>query len=221
MTGGCYYSRVSDTEQGGIPTSASPASDAPAPEAVPAEVIAAPPASADAVPDISIDEATLAAPPTQLSDSPPPADTPAEITDTEHTNILENVGMSSEANDTNAPSAPPVSDNASAPVPPPIEPSAPAGGAAYAALLAMRDQAQSAIQFRRQARLEKIMALVETKRSIGNDEVEKLLRVSNATASRYLSTLVRDGKLKRLGLPHASRYTSPTGSNGAVWASAT
>ena len=34
---------------------------------------------------------------------------------------------------------------------------------------------------------------------VGNDEVEKLLHVSDATATRYLSVLEREGKIKQLG----------------------
>ena len=211
VTGGCYYSRMSDTE---IPTSAPPASNAPAPEAIPTDVIAAPPASADAVPAVPALSAGAEAsiiPPTLASDSP--SDSPAEIPAPEHSNILENVGMSVEPHES---ATLPVPDNASTPVPLPTEPSAPAVVSAYAALLSLRDKALSAIQFRRQARLEKIMALAEKKGSIGNDDVEKLLRVSDSTATRYLFALVRDGKLKQMGVPQAQRYAVPSGSNGAV-----
>ena len=145
VTGGCYYSRMSDTE---IPTSAPPASDAPAPEAIPTDVIAAPPVSAYTIPAVSIDEATAVAPPAPLSDSP--ADLPAEIPAPEHTDILENVGMFSNADNASAPT-PSVQGNEPSPILPPTGPSALASGTAYAALLSLRDKALSAIQFRRQA----------------------------------------------------------------------
>ena len=218
MTGGCYYSRMSYAElakQGDVPATSSPTpSDAPASETARAEVIAAPPVSTDTVPAVSADAEALITPPVPPSDSP--SDSPAEIPAPEHTNILENVGMSVEPHASDQTATPHVPDNASTPVPPPTEPSALAGGAAYAALLSLRDKALSAIQFRRQARLEKIMALAEKKGSIGNDDVEKLLRVSDSTATRYLFALVRDGKLKQTGVPQAQRYAVPSGSNGAV-----
>ncbi|MEK7107474.1 MAG: DeoR family transcriptional regulator [Patescibacteria group bacterium] len=224
-------------EQGEVSATSSPTpGDAPAPEAVPAEVVVAPPASADAVPAVSIDEATSVAPSAPRADSP--ANSPAESPVPEHTNILEadradigtcrrNVGMSSNADNANSAPTPSVQGNGSPPALPPTEPSAPAGGTAYAALLSLRDKALNAIQFRRRARLEKIIALAEKNGSIGNDDVEKLLRVSDATVSRYLSELVRDGKLKRAGHAKAIRYSlpiapstggdiDPIASNGAV-----
>ena len=217
VTGGCYYSRMSDSEQDAASIASETPVDAPVPEAIPAEVIAeppvtaAPPVSTDTVPAVSADAEALITPPVPPSDSP--SDSPAEIPAPEHSNILENVGMSVEPHES---ATLPVPDNASTPVPLPTEPSAPAVVSAYAALLSLRDKALSAIQFRRQARLEKIMALAEKKGSIGNDDVEKLLRVSDSTATRYLFALVRDGKLKQTGVPQAQRYAVPSGSNGAV-----
>src|SRR3989344_9067772 len=201
VTGGCYYSRMSDSEQDAASIASETPVDAPVPEAIPAEVIAeppvtaAPPVSTDTVPALSAGAEASITPPTLASDSP--ADTPAEIPAPEHTNILENVGMSVEPHASDQTATPHVPDNASTPVPLPTEPSAPAVVSAYAALLSLRDKALSAIQFRRQARLEKIMALATKKKSIGNDDVEKLLHVSDATVSRYLSALVQEGKLDR------------------------
>src|SRR3989344_5150933 len=213
ITGGCYHSRMSDSEQDAASIASETPVDAPVPEAIPAEVIAeppvtaAPPASADtvpAVPALSAGAEASIIPPTLASDSP--SDSPAEIPAPEHSNILENVGMSVEPHESATLHVP---DNASAPVPPPTEPSAPAVVSAYAALLSLRDKALNAIQFRRQARLEKIMALAAKKKSIGNDDVEKLLHVSDATVSRYLSALVQEGKLNRTGSAKAIRYSLP------------
>ncbi len=47
---------------------------------------------------------------------------------------------------------------------------------------------------------------MQEKKSITNDQVEKLLHVSDATATRYLAQLVKDGKLKRIGKDGSSRY---------------
>lgn len=59
--------------------------------------------------------------------------------------------------------------------------------------------ARSAMQSRKRKKLEKILGLLEKRTSITNDEVEKLLHVSDATATRYLSTLEKEGKIKQTG----------------------
>ena len=58
-------------------------------------------------------------------------------------------------------------------------------------------KAAQAIQFRKQKKLAKIMGLFLKKTHITNDEVEKLLHVSDATATRYLSQLEKQGKIKQ------------------------
>ena len=73
-------------------------------------------------------------------------------------------------------------------------------------------RALEAIQVRKRAKLEKIMKLAMAKRSITNDQVEKLLHVSDATATRYLAELVRQGRLKRTGSKETARYEPPSGS---------
>lgn len=60
-------------------------------------------------------------------------------------------------------------------------------------------KAQQAIQFRKRKKLDKVMSLFAKRTSITNDEVEKLLHVSDATATRYLSTLEKEGKIKMNG----------------------
>ncbi|MFA6256683.1 MAG: hypothetical protein WC646_00015 [Candidatus Paceibacterota bacterium] len=59
--------------------------------------------------------------------------------------------------------------------------------------------ARTAIQFRKKKKLEKIMTLFLKKQKITNDEVEKFLHVSDATATRYLSGLEKQGKVKQIG----------------------
>ena len=51
----------------------------------------------------------------------------------------------------------------------------------------------------KQKNLDKIIAELEKRGKITNDEVEKLLRCSDATASRYLLELVKQGKIKKVG----------------------
>ena len=76
--------------------------------------------------------------------------------------------------------------------------SAPATGVLHVA----RDllvKARATIQFRKTAKLEKILTALQKKNHITNDEVEKLLHVSDATATRYLEALVKQGKIKKIG----------------------
>src|SRR3989344_3180944 len=54
-------------------------------------------------------------------------------------------------------------------------------------------------------RLEKILAFAKTRKQITNDDIQKLLRVSYATATRYLARLVKEGKLRREGKPKIGR----------------
>ena len=60
-------------------------------------------------------------------------------------------------------------------------------------------KARAAIQSKKRQKLERILEEVAKVGSISNNEVEKLLGVSDATASRYLVSLQKEGKLKRLG----------------------
>lgn len=55
------------------------------------------------------------------------------------------------------------------------------------------------IQTRKRKKLEKIMSLFVTKTKITNDEVEKYLHCSDATATRYLNILEKEGKIKQSG----------------------
>lgn len=60
-------------------------------------------------------------------------------------------------------------------------------------------KAQNAIQFRKRKKLDKIMALFLKQPKITNDEVEKFLHVSDATAERYLNILEKENKIKQVG----------------------
>lgn len=62
------------------------------------------------------------------------------------------------------------------------------------------------ISFRKRKRLDKIMTLATQKGKIKNDDVEKLLRVSDSTAQRYLKELARSGKLKLSGKGSETGY---------------
>lgn len=64
------------------------------------------------------------------------------------------------------------------------------------------------VRARKAERLEKIMEMAREKRVITNDDVEKLLKVSNATATRYLNALVLAGRLRRFGARKHEKYES-------------
>lgn len=70
------------------------------------------------------------------------------------------------------------------------------------------EKAKNAIHFRKRKKLDKIMALFLKQSKITNDEVEKLLHVSDATATRYLSQLEKEGKIQQVGKTgHAVSYS--------------
>ena len=60
-------------------------------------------------------------------------------------------------------------------------------------------KARAVLQINKRKKLDKIMVDVAKRGSITNDQVEKLLHVSDATSTRYLSQLVKEGKLKQVG----------------------
>jgi hypothetical protein len=60
-------------------------------------------------------------------------------------------------------------------------------------------KARVSIQDRKRKKRDKIMLALNTKNKITNDEVEKLLHVSDATATRYLSALEKEGKIIQVG----------------------
>jgi len=60
-------------------------------------------------------------------------------------------------------------------------------------------KARATIQDRKHKKLEKILEALTVKGKITNDEVEKLLHVSDATATRYLSALEKEGKIQQVG----------------------
>ncbi|MSU54806.1 MAG: hypothetical protein EXS48_03190 [Candidatus Staskawiczbacteria bacterium] len=59
--------------------------------------------------------------------------------------------------------------------------------------------ARNAIQFRKRKKLDRVMSLFLQQSKITNDEVEKFLHVSDATATRYLSILEKENKIKQVG----------------------
>ena len=95
------------------------------------------------------------------------------------------------AETTPAPVSPAPAPTSPAPTPPPAP--APKAGNTIQRLLA---KAKEKIQFRKQAKLEKFMVFAKAQGGITNDQAQKLLRVSDATASRYLAQLTKSGRLR-------------------------
>ena len=86
------------------------------------------------------------------------------------------------------------------PQPDPIQPPSSAAPAPTGILHTAHDllvKARVALQDRKRKKRDKIMEALTKKNKITNDEVEKLLHVSDATATRYLSVLVKEGKIKQ------------------------
>jgi len=69
-------------------------------------------------------------------------------------------------------------------------------------------KAKNAIQFRKRKKLDKVMSLFLKKSKITNDEVEKFLHISDATATRYLSQLKKEGQIKQNGKTGKSVFYS-------------
>lgn len=60
-------------------------------------------------------------------------------------------------------------------------------------------KARAAIQTRKQKKLDKIIALFDTNPQITNKDIQKSLRVSSATAVRYLDILEKENRIKQVG----------------------
>lgn len=71
---------------------------------------------------------------------------------------------------------------------------------------ALLTKAQAKIQLNKQKKLDKLIEFAQEKKIVANDDVQKLLRVSDATATRYLVKLVQQGRLVRLGSPRDAKY---------------
>lgn len=71
---------------------------------------------------------------------------------------------------------------------------------------ALLAKASAKIQVNKKKKLDKIVLFAQNKRVIANEDVQKLLRVSDATATRYLVKLVEQGRLVRVGNPRDAKY---------------
>jgi len=60
-------------------------------------------------------------------------------------------------------------------------------------------KARNMIQSRKRKKLDKVMTMFAKQTKISNNEVEKFLHVSDATAERYLNILEKENKIKQTG----------------------
>ena len=75
-------------------------------------------------------------------------------------------------------------------------------------LTAILNKCRQAIAQKKQKKLEKILQLAKQKQKITNDDVQKLILVSDKTATRYLDQLMKEGKLIRTG-PEKHEFYKP------------
>ncbi|MDO8624203.1 MAG: hypothetical protein Q7R54_02500 [bacterium] len=86
--------------------------------------------------------------------------------------------------------------------PDPIQPPSAAAPAQTGILHTARDllmKARVSIQDRKRKKRDKIMLALNAKNKLTHDEVEQLLHVSDATATRYLSAIEKENKIKQVG----------------------
>lgn len=158
----------------------------------------------DATGDVGVSVDTPATPAAETpsaeptSETPPASPVPEEISVSATEPVIETAEVAAEAEP-----QPPISSPEPTPPPPPaptISEKAAVSSAAIPVPIHDRlSQAFEALRFRKRARLDKILQLAARKGRIKNDDVEKLLKVSDSTAQRYLNQLVLEGKLHRSG----------------------
>ena len=68
------------------------------------------------------------------------------------------------------------------------------------------NKANAKIQSNKQKKLNEIIQLAQKKQIIKNEDVQKLLHISSATATRYLVKLVQQSHLTRVGSPRDAKY---------------
>jgi len=167
-----------------------PATESPSPVVeVPAET--PPPEAVPSTPEPSLAPA----------EAPAPDSTGSPQAETDHSSTpTGQIG----GNDPLPPKPDPIPSTQPAPEPSPSVPSdvpmREAASAQTGILRTARDllvKARVTMQDRKRKKRDKIMEALTKKNKITNDEVEKLLHVSDATAERYLAVLVKEGKIKQ------------------------
>jgi hypothetical protein len=96
---------------------------------------------------------------------------------------------------------------APAPVTPPVPQSqSPVQQDQNGFIRALLAKAQAKIQSNKQKKLDKIILFAQKKKIIANEDIQKLLHVSSATATRYSVKLVQQGRLALVGNPRDAKY---------------
>ena len=75
-----------------------------------------------------------------------------------------------------------------------------------AAFRDIQARGRSKIQTNRQEKIDKLIEFAQKKQIIDNEEIQILLHVSSATATRYLEDLVKEGRLVSEGSPRHAKY---------------
>lgn len=160
-----------------------------------------PPSSQEPIPEVSIPPSTseLAPVPPVAPESPPEAESAIPV-------IIDNEQIEPVEPETLVPEQTAQTDNSSSNEPVSEAPAQPTAHVPVIEPFVSQDsrlgwlaKAREAIQFRKRRKLEKIISLFLKHATITNDEVEKLLHVSDATATRYLEQLEKEGKVKQSG----------------------
>ncbi len=183
----------------------------------------------DQTPDVAVTPTAEAQTPETPISSQPTASTPVDMppeAPESPTNASTNVPVESQNEGLNQPESevPESSNEAPNLQPVPVE-SAPAPASAPASLTplapqpqspAQQDQtgfirallakAQAKIQSNKQKKFDKIIQYAQKMKIIANEDMQKLLHISSATATRYLVKLVQQGRLARVGNPRDAKY---------------
>ena len=145
--------------------------------------------------------AEVAAPAVPSADMPvTPAPAP-ELAPVEPTPVPEPEAI--ELPEAESPPAPLAASPASPASPPELAPVSITSQPSIKNLQSQANQKKTSIK---RAKLEKIVALAKERGSITNDDVQKHVYVSHVTAARYLSQLVKEGRLRRIGALKKPHY---------------
>ena len=79
-------------------------------------------------------------------------------------------------------------------------------GGESAAFRNIQARGRSKIQTNREERIGKLIQFAQKKQIIDNEEIQMLIHVSSATATRYLEDLVKEGRLVSEGSPRHAKY---------------
>lgn len=189
--------------QGSTPSTPEPAPEPPAPAAEAPAPTPEPSASPVAAPEANpTSEVTPPEAPTG-----PQGPLPLSKTDDRQESQVAHIPPSEpfdSAQDKPTPEPPPSRDataGRSEPIKPPPEPPSSAANTPTSVhpIRDLLNKARVAIQDRKRKKRDKIMQALNTRGKITNDEVEKLLHVSDATATRYLSALEKEGRIRQVG----------------------